>query len=172
VGLEVGGNTNLDDEGDAARQQGEEQGGDEGEEEAKEAADNGEDASDEVGDEARDGLDERQAASVGDAGNQSDEGSQDVKDELEANMLDDPKDGQREMLYEGEISENAAEFDVAAAKETSLSGSCEANDDGNGRSDVCSELVARSLDGIIGEVDGVGNISCITIVSTYFCKEK
>jgi hypothetical protein len=82
MGLEVGGNTNLDDEGDAVRQQREEQGGDEGEEEGEEAADDGEDGSNEVGNHTSHGLNKRQAASVGGARDQSNEGSQDVEDEL------------------------------------------------------------------------------------------
>jgi hypothetical protein len=82
MGLPVVGHTNLDDEADTARQQREDQVDDEGEEEREEAVDNGEYGSDKVGDEACNGLDDRQAASVGGARNQSDEGSQDVKDEL------------------------------------------------------------------------------------------
>jgi hypothetical protein len=74
------------------------------------------------------------------------------------------------MPYEGEISDDAAKFNVATTEETGLSRSCEANKKGNGRSDVRSDLVAGSLDGIEGQPTRYA--SYIVAVSVRFCRGR
>jgi hypothetical protein len=82
LALPVAADTDGDDELDADREQGEEQVGDENKEENKETLDDGEDGSDQVGDEAGDGLNEGQATSVRNLGNQDHDCSEDLEDEL------------------------------------------------------------------------------------------